>query len=81
MTINEMKETALNTVYEAYFEAFKMKVQSHSDSLPQRLHNVAAQKAEDYEIIGLLNEDEVRDLIIKAGESVQRLYHVNLADY
>lgn len=81
MTIEEMRSKALDAVYEAYLEAFKMKVQSSSASLPQRLHNVAAQKAEDYESIGLLDEHEVREQIIKAGERVQRLYHVNLADY
>lgn len=65
MTINEMKETALNKVFEAYLDASRS-IRKGQLADGERYHRLAFTMAEAYEAIGLMSFSDSLHLEIKA---------------
>lgn len=65
MTINEMKETALNKVFESYLDASRaLRKGQLADS--KRYHRLAFTMAEAYQAIGLMSFSDILSLVKKA---------------
>lgn len=65
MTIKEMKETALNKVFEAYLDASRA-IRKGQIADRERYHRLAFTMAEAYQAIGLMSFSDSLRLEIKA---------------
>lgn len=74
MTINEMKETALNKVFEAYLDASRaLRKGQLADG--DRYHRLAFTMTEAYQAIGLMSFSDRLSLEIKAEYQAIKEYH------
>ena len=74
MTIKEMKETALNKVFEAYLDASRsLRKGQMADS--ERYHRLAFTMAEAYQAIGLMSFSDSLRLEIKAEKQAIKEWH------
>lgn len=77
MTINEMRETALNKVFEAYLDASRaLRKGQLADG--DRSHSLAFTMAEAYQAIGLMSSRDRLRLEMKAEDQAINEFHEGL---
>lgn len=79
MTIKEMKETALNKVFEAYLDASRA-IRKGQMADGERYHRLAFTMAESYEAIGLMSFSDSLHLEIKAEKQAIMEWHEGLLE-
>lgn len=77
MTINKMRETALNKVFEAYLDASRaLRKGQLADG--ERHHRLAFTMSEAYQAIGLMSFNDRLSLEIKAEDQAIKEFHEGL---
>lgn len=77
MTINEMKEAALNKVFESYLDASRaLRKGQLADS--ERYHRLAFTMTEAYQAIGLMSSRDRLRLEMKAEDQAIKEFHEGL---